>query len=206
MTQPTSLLRTCAAFCFLSAGAAVASAQSTTTPANQGGPMVVEQVEHRAAIVPEYKVSKFDGSTAQLIGAHAGALVGTVLIGGGLYTLTNGARGQGLTYGGAVIGWQPWSASRVGLNLRTLIGMGSGTTSDEVSVTTRDGRQLLRATRRISTDMFVAEPQIDLLVRLTRHLHVGLGGGYRFTNASKADNDRFKGVSGSVTLRIGTGN
>jgi hypothetical protein len=131
--------------------------------------------------------------------------VGPVLVGGGLYTLVDGARGQGLTYGGAMVGWQPWTGGPFGLNLRTLVGMGTGTTSDAISLTARDGRQVLRSTRRFSDDFFVTEPQVDMRVRLSRHLQLGVGGGYRLTNTSRTDSERFRGGTGSVTLRIGSG-
>jgi hypothetical protein len=202
VTHSIFLLRICAAVCF-SVVPVIAAAQTPDASAsNQGGPMIVEQVESRAAIVPEYKVSKLDGSTAQLLGGHAGVFVGPVLVGGGLYTLVDGARGQGLTYGGAMIGWQPWTGGRFGLNLRTLVGMGSGTTSDSIPLTTRDGRQVLRTTRRLWDDFFVTEPQVDMLVRLSHHLQLGVGGGYRLTNTSRTDSHRFRGATGSLTLQI----
>ncbi len=98
----------------LAAAPTIAWAQTTPPlPVNQGGPMVVEAVEQHYAIAPEYKISDFDGTTAQLVGAHGGVFVTkTILIGGGLYTLVNGSEGRGLTYGGAVVGWQPWSSRK----------------------------------------------------------------------------------------------
>jgi hypothetical protein len=188
----------------------IAVAQSTPpTAANQGGPMIIEQVEQHFALAPEYKVSKFGGSTAQLVGAHAGVFVTKgILIGGGLYTMTNGEDRRGLTYGGVVVGWEPWSVGRVGVDLRGLVGMGRGTTSETVTLTTRDRRGLIQGTREgtrwLTSDLVVAEPQVDVLVGLTRHLHLSIGGGYRFTSAERVDNDQFAGASGSVALRIGS--
>jgi hypothetical protein len=201
---------TIAAIVGLATAPTIASAQTTPpSPVNQGGPMVVEAVEQHYAIAPEYKVSNFDGTTAQLVGAHAGVFVTkTILIGGGLYTMTNGSKGRGLTYGGAVIGWQPWSSRRVGLNLRGLVGMGRGTTTETVTLTTRDRRGVIEATRAATrwatNDLFVAEPQVDLLVGLTKHLALDVGGGYRFATAERVSRDRFSGASGAVALRIGS--
>jgi hypothetical protein len=194
---------------------AVAAAQSTPPTAanqgsaNQGGPMIIEQVEQHFALAPEYKVSKFGNSTAQLVGAHAGVFVTKgILIGGGLYTMTNGEEGRGLTYGGVVVGWEPWSVGRIGVDLRGLVGMGRGTSSETVTLTTRDRRGLIQGTREgtrwLTSDLVVAEPQVDLLFGLTKHLHLSIGGGYRFTSAERVDNDQFAGASGSVALRIGS--
>ena len=191
---------------------AMSAAQSSPpTPADQGGPMIVEQIEQHLALAPEYKVSKFGGTTAQLVGAHAGVFVTkSILIGGGLYTMTNGEDGRGLTYGGVVVGWEPWSVSRIGVDLRGLIGIGRGTTTEAVTLTTpvRDRRGVIQGTRQgtrwLTSDLVVAEPQVDLLFGLTKHFQLSIGGGYRFTRAERIDDDRFAGASGSVALRIGS--
>jgi hypothetical protein len=189
---------------------AMAAGQSSPpTAANQGGPMIVEQVEQHFALAPEYKVSKFGDTTAQLVGAHAGVFVTkSILIGGGLYTMTNGEDQRGLTYGGVVVGWQPWSAGKIGVDLRGLVGIGRGTTTETVTLTTRDRRGLIQGTREgtqwLTSDLVVAEPQVDLLFGLTKHLQLSIGGGYRFTRAERIDDDRFAGASGSVALRIGS--
>ncbi len=187
-----------------------AGAQTATpTPVNQGGPMIVEQAEQRFAMTPEYKVSDFDGFTAQFVGAHGGALVAkSFLVGAGLYTMTNGDGPRGLTYGGAVVGWEPWSSGRFGVNLRSLIGMGRGTTTESVTLTTRDRRGTTigtrEATRWVRSDMFVAEPQVDLLLGLTKHIKLDIGAGYRFAHADRIGNDRFSGAGGTVALRFGS--
>src|SRR4051812_15071685 len=108
-----------------------AGAMAQQTPAaNQTGPMLVEQVRQRFAIAPKYKVSKFDDASAQFAGAHGGVfLTDTIVIGAGFYTLTDGSKGRGMTYGGAMIGWQPWTSPLFGVDLRGLIGIGHGTTT-----------------------------------------------------------------------------
>ena len=176
---------------------------SAGVPAGQGGPMVVEQVTQRYAIVPEAKVSEFDGATGLFVGAHGGMLIGSnFLVGAGIYTLTHGEHGRGMTYGGGVVGWQWWNGGLLGGELRALVGWGGGTVSQNLTFTDRRGRTLSEA-RFLSSDFFVAEPQADLLVRLTRHLHLAVGLGYRLTNAAHEASDRFNGASGSLALRIG---
>jgi hypothetical protein len=205
VTHNSYLLRLIATAVALGAAPTIAAAQSSPqTPVNQGGPMVIEQVQQGFAVAPEFKISRFDGSSAQFVGAHGGLLVGNgLLIGGGIYTLTNGSRGRGMTYGGAVVGWQAWSDRLLGLSVRGLIGLGQGTSTQTISLIDRNGRGVVREIRGFSSDFFVAEPQADLVVRLTKHLHLEIGGGYRLANASRANNDRFSGASGSIALRIG---
>jgi len=58
--------------------------------------MTVEQEQQGFVIAPEFKVSKFDGSTAEFAGrARRAAGRGGLLVGGGVYTLTNGSRVAG---------------------------------------------------------------------------------------------------------------
>jgi hypothetical protein len=194
------------------AAPAMATGQSAPpTAPNQGGPMIIEQVEQHFALAPEYKVSKFGDTTAQLVGAHAGVFVTkSILIGGGLYTMTNGEDSRGLTYGGVVVSWEPWSAGKFGVDVRGLVGIGRGTTTETVTLTTsvRDRRGVVpvtrQGTRRLTSDLIVAEPQVDLLFGLTKHLQLSIGGGYRFTRAERIDDDLFAGASGSIALRIGS--
>ena len=211
MTHTKTFFQLIVAAAALAAPAMAAGQSSTPTGANQGGPMIIEQVEQHFAVAPEYKVSKFGDTTAQLLGAHAGVFVTkSILIGGGLYTMLNGEDGRGLTYGGVVVGWEPWSAGKFGVDVRGLIGFGRGTTAETVTLTSvaRDRRGVVQGTRQgtrwLTSDLFIAEPQVDLLFGLTKHFQVSVGGGYRFTGAEHIDNDRFAGASGSVALRIGS--
>jgi hypothetical protein len=165
--------------------------------------MVVEQVTQHYAIAPEVKVSKFDGETALFVGGHGGMILGhNILVGAGLYFLTNGDHGRGMTYGGGVVGWQGWNGGLFSGSVRSLIGFGSGTTAQTLTFTDRAGRTFSQA-RLGSSDFFIAEPQAELLVRLSSRLHLAIGAGYRLTNASHTQSERFNGASGGLALRIG---
>ena len=52
---------------------------------------------------------------------------------------------------------------------------------------------------------FVAEPEANLLVNLTRHLRLTAGVGYRLIGGARSADDRLRGVSGGVALQIGGG-
>ena len=109
-----------------------------------------------------------------------------------------------MTYGGAVVGWQSWSAGPIGLDVRGLVGFGQATSNQTVTVIDRSGHAIATETHHVSSDLFVAEPQVDLLVRFTRHLHLDIGGGYRLANASHFGNDHFSGATGSIALSVGS--
>jgi len=193
------MLRLFAATAVLAAPS-VARAQ---TAVNQGGPMTVEAVTERYAIAPEVKASSFDGATRALVGGHGGVVVGSrLLIGAGFYTMVNGSHGQGLTYGGGVVGWDWWNSRTLTGSIRGLVGFGDGTATQNLTLTDHLGRSFNQA-RFVSSGFFVTEPQADLLVRLTKHLHLDVGAGYRFTNADHSLSDRFNGATGNVALRIG---
>jgi hypothetical protein len=197
------VLRVMAAAMVLAAPSIAKAQDASQAQSNQGGPMTVELVTERYAIAPEVKVSNVDGATKALVGGHGGVLIGTrFLVGGGLYTMANGSRGQGLTYGGGVVGWQWWNGTMLAGNIRGLVGVGQGKGAQQLTLTDRLGRSFDQ-TRYQSTDFFVAEPQADLLIRLTRHLHLDVGAGYRLTNADRGLSDRFNGATGSLALRIG---
>jgi hypothetical protein len=204
VTDNSFVLRVMAMAITLAVPAMAAAQDSSPATASQGGPMIVEQVTSHYAIAPEVKASKFDGTTGVFIGGHGGMLLGnTFLVGAGIYTLANGERGRGMTYGGGVVGWQWWDGGLFKGDVRALVGAGSGTATQALTFTDRAGRTF-RESRFLSSDFFVTEPQADLLVRLTKHLHLAVGAGYRLTNISRGESDRFNGASGSLALRIGS--
>lgn len=61
MTHNSYPLRLIAIAVAFGAAPTIAAAQgSPQTPANQGGPMAIEQVQQRFTIAPEFKVSRFN--------------------------------------------------------------------------------------------------------------------------------------------------
>ena len=51
----------------------------------------------------------------------------------------------------------------------------------------------------------MAEPELDLRIRLSGRLHVSAGVGYRFVGTEFRDNNRLHGAVGSVGLQLGAG-
>ena len=197
-----------------------ASAQTATgaAPASSQGPMIVERLHSGFLAAPDFKVTEFDHTTSELLGAYAGWLTDdTFFIGGGGYWLVNESHDREMAYGGLVLQWLVHANSRVGFGAKGLIGGGEATLSSTLSnVIVRgdvhgriDQNDLMNAPIAYThvhfyEGFFIAEPEADLLLRLTRHLRVTVGAGYRFT-AGAHDDSRLHGAVGSIGLQIGGG-
>jgi hypothetical protein len=52
-------------------------------------------------------------------------------------------------------------------------------------------------------DFFIAEPQVDAILALTKWLHLDAGVGYRLIGGADLLNHDIRGVSGSIALQLG---
>jgi hypothetical protein len=181
------------------------------------GPMIVERVESGFAIVPEFKITEVDKSRARLAGAYGGWVIDrTVLIGAGGYWLTNRSSAFKMAYGGAVVEWFIGTDKPVGFSARGLFGGGRATLPGTVNGfpgpldRDDDGRPIPVDPRLAPYNVafrdgfFVAEPQANVLVRLTDRLRLNAGVGYRLIGGAYNMNSRLRGATGSVGLQIGT--
>jgi hypothetical protein len=198
--------------------AAAIDANAIQPPQTQG-PMTVERVHSGWAITPDYRVTDFDHTTGQLLGAYGGWMYdNTILFGAGGYWMTNGSNAHDLQYGGAVVEWLYHADRAVGFSVRGLVGWGTsrlpGTVNRIVQPTPRfdrDDRRLPSVTPPTTTivpvvfhdDFFVFEPQANALIRVTRLMRINAGVGYRITDGAHGLDDRIRGVSGSIGLQIG---
>jgi hypothetical protein len=200
-----------------------AAAQPPANPPAFSGPMEIEQLHDGFAVAPEFKISTIDGRSAQLAGAFGGWMVdNTLLIGGGGYWLTNRSSNRTMGYGGAVVEWLEWTGRPVGLSVRGLIGLGEATLANTVTVTTygagsRDEpynphfpvpRPLpTPVTTTVSVgighEFFVAEPQANLLINISRRMRVNVGVGYRAIGGTEGIDNRLRGATGSIALELG---
>src|SRR6266511_3053686 len=137
----------------------------------------------------------------------------TFLIGGGGYWLANQASDRKMAYGGLMLQWLAIKDRRIGFSAKGLIGGGRATLGATISQLARipdipiaqftripditnasrgfDRADLDRLVRglplntriRYHQDFFVAEPEADLVVRLTRNMRLTGGVGYRLIGA-----------------------
>jgi hypothetical protein len=189
------------------------------------GPMIVEQIHSGFLVAPDVKVTEVDRTTSELVGGNAGWVVDeSIFIGGGGYWLANRTHDREMGYGGLVVQWLSRSNNRIGFGAKTLIGGGRATLTDTVTELVRvnppipivngrpDSSRLPAPTFRTVTtqvrtrnDFFVAEPEADVRLRLTKHARLTAGVGYRFTGTDHRDDSRLRGAVGSVGIQLGGG-
>lgn len=195
---PTLMLRMThvGAIAAIVAGLLAPDTAHAQSPAGNG--FVVERIETGFTVTPDFKFTEFDDRSARLAGVYGGWVNDRrLLVGGGGYWLTNRESDFAMGYGGLVVEWFAKLDGPVDLSVRSLVGGGSATLSDEVGTIelpvfhsrfgppTRPGN--LRPDPRTRTidvgrvirydTFFVAEPQINALVRLTDWLRVSVAQG-----------------------------
>ena len=204
-----------ACFLFCLGLATSAAAQQPATPPSQG-PLVLEPLSNGVIVAPEVKFTKVDGKVGTLAGAYAGWLYDDhLLVGGGGYWLADNKRnGRDLAYGGAVIGWIAAPDKPVGVTVRTLVGVGQFSDSGTFTVTPpypirSDGRipvdPIPDAHFRFHYDFFVVEPEVDLLLNVSRHVRVTAGAGYRGVQGVRGINSVAGGATGSLSVQFNLG-
>jgi hypothetical protein len=179
--------------------------------------MIIERVESGFLVAPEVKVTRFDRRTSELVGGYGGWLSDqTFFIGGGGYWMADRSRDRGLAYGGLVLGVMPRSNRTVSFSVKGLLGAGRATRVETVTLLDgRDGRfegpiipqpvvfPPIVTNVRVREEFWVAEPEADVLVRFSRHVHLAAGVSYRFAGRERGRSDGLNGVSGTVALQIG---
>jgi len=223
------MIRACITSLMLSLLPVAASAQTTAgggAASTSQGPMIVERVHSGFLVAPDFKITEVDKKTSELAGGYAGWLTDDrIFIGGGGYWLANQSRDREMAYGGLIVQWLARTNERFGFSAKGLVGGGRATLSSSVSdilrMSERDRLSLGRMDQndrddlnrsrftdsriRFREDFFVAEPEVGLLVRLTKRLRLTGGAGYRFTAGEGRNDNRLHGAVGSVGLQIGGG-
>ena len=211
-------LGTALALCLLPIAASAqtggAAAPDLAASQTSQGPMIVERVHNGFLVAPDFKITDLDGKTSGLAGGYAGFVIDDhFFVGGGAYALGTNTRDREMAYGGLVLQWFGRGNERFGFSAKTLLGGGRSESFSTLQVLDR-GRPVSERFR-VSQDFLVAEPEVDALVRLTKHLRLTAGAGYRFTGSAGHGRDGFfpdgrgrtglKGAVGSVGLQIGGG-
>jgi len=188
--------------------------QGTTTPVAIQGPIIIQRLESGWAIAPDVKVTRFDGGTHTLAGAYGGYVIDNqLLIGAAADWLTDPQhRTRQLAYGGGFVQWRRGVDRLFGFSVQGLIGGGTATATGDVSVVNFDRTDTRKLTPVFTTerlpfreDFFVAEPGANLIVRLSSHVRLHAGGGYRAVSGARGLNDEIRGAVVSVALEIGPG-
>ena len=213
-------------FIFLTAALIVAALppQTYAQQAPAASPLVVERIDNRFVVAPDFKVTDVDNELGELAGMYAGALLDhRVLIGAAGYWLANGSDDMKLTYGGLLVGWSTPDTSRIRFGVRGLAGVGRATLPAEAELAfgrvplsspgirfgTRNspravpdiglGRSIRFALR---DDFLVFEPQGIVGLSVTDHILINVGAGYRAVALTDALRDRVDGATGSVAVEF----
>lgn len=182
------------------------------TPSGTQGPMVIERLQSGWAITPDVKVTRFEGGTHTLAGAYGGWVFDNqLLIGAGADWLIDPQHHtRELSYGGGVVQWRRGTDHWFGFSVQGLVGGGSATASGNVSVVQFSRNADRRLTPVLTTerlpfreDFFVAEPSADVLVRLSSHVRLHAGGGYRVVAGAHDLNEAIRGATGTVAVEVG---
>jgi len=203
--------------------AAAAQAAPPATPSSQG-PMIIERVHSGFLFAPDVKITEVDHKTSELVGGYAGWVADEAFFfGGGGYWLANNASGRRMAYGGLMLQWLGQTNRRIGWAAKGLIGGGEATLSDTVTELTyvpnpafvpgvRRGDVspvIPGPTRSVQVhfrqDFFVAEPEANIVLRLSKNFRLTGGFGYRAVDARRHQDDRLSGPVGSVAFQIGGG-
>jgi hypothetical protein len=180
----------------------VAHAQVPAGPSS--GPLIIEPIESRFVVAPEYKFTDVSGRTGHMAGVSAGVLTDRSLyLGGAIYFLTNGSDDFGLTYGGLLTGWTTGVGSHLRVGGRGLFGFGSATLGESFAAFDPRYRGV-RSYRYIAHDDFLfAEPQAQAHLSFADHVGIDVTGGYRFAGWDDFFQDGVDGATGSLGLQIG---
>lgn len=211
-----------AATCIICVMPSLASAQANTAPVTQG-PMTVERLHNGFLIAPDVKLTEVDHTTSGLIGGSAGWVTDeTFFIGGGGYWLANQSSTRKMAYGGLVVQWLARTDERVGFSVKGLLGAGGATTAETVTEVLYppnfpfgpDGHMLTgdplmhptltttTASVRVRQGFFVAEPEANLTVRLTKGVRLAGGVGYRAVSRDHRNGTQLSGATGSLGLQF----
>lgn len=232
MTRPMGFCMPALAALLLASATASAQAGAdgtvaTTSSQARPGSLVVEPIRDSFVITPDVKVADLNHSTRTLVGAYGGLLKeNTLLLGAGGYWLADGSRSQEMAYGGFVTQWTVPVGHRVRVGVRGLVGGGRATVGRTVSFQVPtgldlqgfDGRHWMGPGRgrdlnftfttvsreaRFHTGFFVAEPQADVVLKLSSWLALNAGAGYRAVGWASGLERQLRGAAGSLGFRIG---
>jgi len=199
-----------------------APAGAQTSPASN--PLRIEPMENGFVIAPDARFTAVNDKFATLAGAYGGWLTDrTLLVGGGGYWLANRDDNFKMQYFGGVGSWTIGAHRKVGVRAGALVGGGSATLAKtygdlfgevpagapgmdrnrRLSFRGRGGSPITRATQvRVNEDFFIAEPQVNAVLSLTKWLRLDAGVGYRLIGGADLLKDDLRGISGSIALQL----
>jgi hypothetical protein len=177
-----------------------------STPSSSGGIVQTSVTEDGFVIAPDVRITEIGHDTATLVGAYVGwVFAGQLLLGAGGYWQADTTSGLHLAYGGPVVEWRLFPQKTIGVNLHGLVG--GGQLYADHGYYYGYGPNGRRAGAGYATPyysygygdvFFVAEPEVQIVVRFGSSIRLQGGVGYRATSANGLN-----GASGSISVQFG---
>jgi hypothetical protein len=205
--------------------AAAAAQRPTPAPPVISGPMTIEEVHNGLAIVPEVKYTRFAHMDGVLVGGVVGWVFNeSVMVGGGGYWMANGDSDHQLAYGGGIVQWTIPSESPIRFGARALFGYGRATTGANVYAeypdyyghghSSNSDPHLIGHDRPVvypplvvhvhdSQNLFIFEPQANLVAQIGRRMRLNGTVGYRVASGEGWSYGDLGGITAGVALEIG---
>ena len=189
--------------------------QRPAQPTNGKSTAVVQQIENGPAFGAEFKFTQVAHHDAFLLGGYGGALLdNAVFIGGaGYWQVSDDDHVGGLGYGGLLVEWYALRSPAIALSVRGLLGGGVADFDEagypdvhEPQVGKGSGKPPAWRYQDDCVDdqgYFIAEPQVNVTVRLGRQVAIVGGVGYRLIAAANGFEHQIQGLSGSFALQFG---
>jgi hypothetical protein len=187
-------------------------------------PLRIEPIDSGFMIAPDARFTTVNDKFATLAGVYGGWLTDrTLLVGAGGYWLANRDDDFKMQYLGGIGKWTIGGHRKLGLSAGALVGGGTATLSKTygdlfgdipvnaagadrhrgLSFRGRGGTITSATPVRVHEDFFIAEPQVNAILSLTKWLHLDAGVGYRLIGGADLLNHDIRGVSGSIALQLG---
>jgi len=148
--------------------------------------LISGEVEHGFYLSPDVKFSEVGDRFANFVGLHGGWIFNRkLMVGFGGHGLTNQSN-LDMGYGGFVLEYFAFPEKLWHFSVRGLIGGGGAD----------------RHRCRCNRTFFVAEPEVNLMLNVTRRFHLGFGAGYRYIPDGESRIDDLSGFTGNLTFRI----
>jgi hypothetical protein len=190
------------------------AARAQQTQATPG--MQITQLDNGWVIAPHMMFTRINDRSTALLGAYGGYDIDhTLFIGAAAYWNTNRDHFFETQYGGGVVRWTFRGQQPIAVSAGSLIGFGSGTISRSYASlfgtpppipTPRHGYTIpITGSTQVGVhdDFFIAEPQVNLLVRVVPWMRLDVGASYRAVTSADLIEHQIRGASGSIALRFG---
>ncbi len=157
---------------------------------------------------PLLKFTEINGETGILVGGRGGWIINeTFVLGGGGYGLVNKIEGNMYVggekpniefgYGGVIFEYINNSRKLIHFSVSTLVGGGGHSLRDDNFFNDDDDSDVF----------FVAEPEVTVMLNVTRFFRIGLNAGYRFISGAddyNMENSDLSGFAGGITFKFGS--